>query len=125
MVTSFRPRSPLVKDDSVLTTVRAVSNLSQLYGGYTEYRLENAEERIRTQLKKLRERKKTGKKFDTAGVKLFLEEQRTFFDATLTQLVDDDKVIPGYTDSSHLLAEDLRERDIRKTKFYIGDESRS
>ena len=44
MVTSFRPKCPLIKDDSVLTTVRAISDLSELYGGYAEYRLEMLEE---------------------------------------------------------------------------------
>jgi hypothetical protein len=65
MVTSFRPRSAHVRDDSVLTTVRAISDLSELYFGYGEYRLEIMEERIRAHLKEIRERKLAGRLFNT------------------------------------------------------------
>jgi hypothetical protein len=65
MVTSFRPRSAHVRDDSVLTTVRAISDLSELYFGYGEYRLEIMEERIRAHLKEIRERKRAGRLFNT------------------------------------------------------------
>lgn len=108
MVTSFRPKCPLIKDDSVLTTVRAISDLSELYGGYAEYRLEMLEERVRAQLKKLRENKKRGRRFDTPGVKSFLQEQKAFLDATFAQLVEEDQVIRGFTDTSHLISEELR-----------------
>ncbi|ESZ98847.1 hypothetical protein SBOR_0705 [Sclerotinia borealis F-4128] len=60
MVTSFRPRSPHIRDDTVLTTVRPVSNLSNLYGQTVEYQLENAEARIRSMLKELRDSMKAG-----------------------------------------------------------------
>ena len=55
MVTSFRPRSPFVRDDSVLTTVRPSSNLVPLYGQIVEYQLENMEARVRHMLKMVRE----------------------------------------------------------------------
>src|SRR5579859_875349 len=38
MVTSYRPRDPHVKDSSVLTTVRPVSNLAELYEQWFRYR---------------------------------------------------------------------------------------
>ena len=121
MVTSFRPKDPLVKDDSVLQTVRAVSNLSELYGGYAEYRLEMLEERIRRQQKVDRERKKLGRRFDTARMKAFLIEQQAFIDHMLKELVDEDRVIPGYTDPSHLISEDLKEKAVKKAKAYLGE----
>lgn len=121
MVTSFRPRSPLVRDDTVLTTVRPISDLSELYGGYAEYRLEVLEERIRAQLKQLRERKKTGRRFATKSVKSFIADQKDFLDAMLTQMVDDDKVIAGFTDSSHLISEDLRNAHQKKAKMWDGE----
>jgi len=120
MVTSFRPRSPLVKDDTVLTTVRAISDLSELYGGYAEYRLEILEERIRAQLKQLRERKKAGRRFATASVKSFIAEQKDFLDVMLTQMVDDDKVVAGFTDASHLISDDLRVDHGKKAKLWEG-----
>ena len=55
MVTSFRPRSCRIRDDTVLNTVRPISNLSDLYGQTVEYNLENAESRIRQMLKNVRE----------------------------------------------------------------------
>ena len=39
-VTSWRPRSPFVKDNSELRTVRPVSDLTELYYDFAEYRLE-------------------------------------------------------------------------------------
>ncbi|KAK5096613.1 hypothetical protein LTS08_007486 [Lithohypha guttulata] len=120
MVTSFRPKSPLVQDDTILDTVRAVSNLPDLYRDYTEYRLELVEERVRAQLKKIRERKNRGHKFDIPGNKAFLREQKQFFESMLKALVDEDKVIPGYTDSSHLISPDLKERDEFFSKLYVA-----
>lgn len=122
MVTSFRPKSPLVKDDSVLTTVRAISDLSELYGGFAEYRLEILEERVRAELKKLRDNKKRGRRFDTAGVKSFLQEQQSFLEATCKQIIDEDQVIPGFTDTSHLVSEELRVRAKQRDKGFVGEE---
>ena len=74
MVTSFRPRSSALRDDTVLTTVRPVSNLSELYFQFSEYRLEILEDRIRKQLKVLRDSKRGRKKFNTLKLKRFLQE---------------------------------------------------
>ncbi|ATZ45662.1 hypothetical protein BCIN_01g04060 [Botrytis cinerea B05.10] len=72
MVTSFRPRSPRVRDDTVLTTVRPISNLSDLYGQTVEYQLENAEARIRIMLKELRDSMKAGAT-NAKAIKNFLD----------------------------------------------------
>ena len=73
MVTSFRPKSPFLPDDSALPTVRGISDLSELYYQYGQYRLEIIEERIRDRLKRLREDHAAGKKTDTKALKAFLD----------------------------------------------------
>ena len=110
MVTSFRPRSALIKDDTVLTTVRAVSDLPELYSQYTEYRLEMLEERIRAHLKEIRNRKRAHRRFNTTASKLFVAEQEVFLAAMNREMIDEDKVIKGFIHDSHLLSGDLKER---------------
>lgn len=110
MVTSFRPRSPAFPDDTVLTTVRPISNLSELYFQFSEYRLEMLEKRIRKQLKQMRDRRGVHRGFDTWGMKRFLAEQEKFLAHMDKEMVEEDKVIKGFTDDSHLLSEDLKER---------------
>jgi hypothetical protein len=125
MVTSFRPKSAFIKDDTVLTTVRAISDLSELYSQYTEYRLEMLEERIRAHLKEIRDRKRANRRFDTAASKRFLDEQQQFLAAIDREVVDEDKVIKGFTDDSHLLSADLKlqsKKRLRSSRSF-GDES--
>lgn len=98
MVTSFRPKSPFVRDDSVLTSVRPISDLSELYFEFAEYRLAMLEERVRTQLKVLRRGREASKKFNTQALKDFLAEQEAFIKHTINELVDDDKVPMGFID---------------------------
>ena len=95
MVTSFRPKSPFLADDSVLTTVRGISDLSELYYEYGRYRLEMLEERVRAQLKRLRESHASGKKTDTKALKFFLGEQEHFLQRTNREIVQDEDVIGG------------------------------
>ena len=92
MVTSFRPRCPSVRDDTVLKTVIPVSDLSKLYFQFSEYRLELLEERIRTQLKRMRETEKRSRKFDVVGVKRFLQEQGDFLTHMVKEMVEYDLV---------------------------------
>ena len=103
MVTSFRPRCPTVRDDTVLTTVRPVSNLEELYFQFSEYRLEILEERIRQQLKTMRDQKRASKKLDTPKLKKFLKEQQHFLDHMDKEIVDNASVKPGMIDESHLI----------------------
>lgn len=51
VVTCFRPKSPHVRDDPVLTGVTAINYKERLYAQDAEYRLEMLEERIRVKLK--------------------------------------------------------------------------
>ncbi|KAL8674695.1 MAG: hypothetical protein Q9168_000927 [Polycauliona sp. 1 TL-2023] len=102
MVTSFRPRNPNVPDDTVLTTVRPVSNLSELYSQYSEYRLEILEERVRTQLRVLRENKRGGRKVNVKALKDFIRDQTDFLAHMNKEMVSEELVIKGSIDDSHL-----------------------
>jgi hypothetical protein len=88
MITSFRPKSPLVKDESVLTGVRGISNLNELYSDYTQYRLEILEERIRDRLRTERQRVLERKPFRIQDVKAFLAEQKAFLESMSNELVE-------------------------------------
>lgn len=102
MVTSFRPKSPLIRDDTVLTTVRPVSNLPDLYSQYSEYRLEILEERIRAELKEIRKYRAAGRGISTKKLKAFLEEQQRFLEHMNAEVVDDENVEMGNIDMAIL-----------------------
>lgn len=95
-VTSWRPRSPFVKDDSVLRTVRPVSDLTELYPDFAEYRLEIMEQRIRREREKLHARREAGTKFDTLAHKSFLQESAAFLAHTDHELIAEEKVRTGF-----------------------------
>lgn len=95
MVTSFRPRSPRIRDDTVLTTVRPISNLSDLYGQTVEYQLENAEARIRHMLKNIRDSMKAGST-DVQAVKSFLDFEIRTLSHLNEEIVDEEKVARGH-----------------------------
>lgn len=117
MVTSFRPKSAFIKDDTVLTTVRAISDLTALYSQYTEYRFEMLEERLRAHLKEIRESKRAHR-FNTKATKAFIAEQKNFLDSMLKELVDDELVTVGFTDGdSHLLSSDLKVQSRKKARL--------
>ncbi|KAI0190453.1 hypothetical protein EV127DRAFT_495151 [Xylaria flabelliformis] len=88
MVTSFRPKNPLVKDDTVLVGVRGISNIDELYTQYTEYRLEVLEERLRLKMREERKRQVAKRSFDIVAMKKFLSEQRAFLDSMISELQD-------------------------------------
>ncbi|KAF7906099.1 hypothetical protein EAF00_000378 [Botryotinia globosa] len=94
MVTSFRPRSPRVRDDTVLTTVRPISNLSDLYGQTVEYQLENAEARIRIMLKELRDSMKAGAT-NAKAIKSFLDFEISQLTHLNEEIVDESLVKVG------------------------------
>jgi hypothetical protein len=95
MVTSFRPRSPRIRDDMVLTTVRPVSNLSDLYGQTVEYQLENAESRIRHMLKNIRDAMKAGAT-DVKSIKSFLDFEITTLSHLNREIVEEHMVQKGH-----------------------------
>lgn len=89
MVTCFRPKSPLIRDETVLTGVRGISNKSELYTQYTEYRLEILEERIRAKMKDERLRVQANKLFNTTEVRKWLLEQKGFIESMLSEIIDE------------------------------------
>lgn len=105
MVTSFRPKHHTYRDDTVLTTVRPISNLSELYYQFSEYRLEILEERIRNQLKTMRDAQRSGRKVNTKFLKAFLQEQEMFLAHMNKEMIDDEFVTKGSIDDSHLFSE--------------------
>jgi len=107
MVTSFRPRQPELRDDTVLTTVRPISDLSELYYQFSEYRLEMLEDRIRRQLRELRVARDGGKKLAIAQLKEFLKEQEAFLAHMNKEIVADETVTRAfYEDRDVLPSED-------------------
>ncbi len=66
------------------------------------------EERLRAQLKEIRDRKRARRGFNTAAVTAFIAEQKDFLDVMLREIVEDDKVVRGFTDDSHLVSDDLK-----------------
>ena len=88
MVTSFRPRDPHAKDESFLGGVRKISNVPAIYQQYTEYRLENLEERLRSELKSVRKQGRSGKAFDYVKTRMWLVEQKEYIESMIAELRD-------------------------------------
>ncbi|EAW10213.1 uncharacterized protein ACLA_046790 [Aspergillus clavatus NRRL 1] len=114
MVTSFRPRSPAFPDHTVLTTVRPISDLGELYHQFAEYRFEILEDRLRNANKYMRDQKRASRPFNTRYLKQFIREQIQFLEHMDREIVEDEKVIKGVTDDSHLISQDLKLKRLKK-----------
>ncbi|GAP93116.1 putative 2OG-Fe oxygenase superfamily protein [Rosellinia necatrix] len=88
IVTAFRPKDPLARDETILTGVRGISNLEELYPQYTFYRLENLEERFRLKIKEERRREVERRPFDIAKTRAFLLEQKEYLESMLEELIE-------------------------------------
>ncbi|KAF5719686.1 hypothetical protein FGLOB1_1058 [Fusarium globosum] len=86
-ITAFRPKSPFVKDELVLTGSRPISNQSELVYDYCTYRADVLEIRFREHAKKLREQQAAGIKFNPDPVREFLQEQKEMLEATLLEMI--------------------------------------
>ncbi|OKL64445.1 hypothetical protein UA08_00195 [Talaromyces atroroseus] len=117
-VTSFRPRSSAVKDETVLTTVRPISDLKELYHQYAEYRFEILQDRLRDMERKMRDLKRANRPFDTEGTKAFIREQIQFFETMDQQMVSDQYVQKGYIGDDHLVSDETRE-NFKKRGIYV------
>lgn len=84
MITAFRPRCPMVRDEMVLTGSRPISDQSQLVYDYTMYRAKLLEARMRRFRKKLQEHFESARKFDVEWSKEFHQE---FLEATLAEMI--------------------------------------
>ncbi|KAF9876556.1 hypothetical protein CkaCkLH20_05964 [Colletotrichum karsti] len=87
MITPFRPKSPFVRDELVLTGSRPISDQSMLMYDYTMYRAEVLEERFREVQRRLRRRMEAGKKFDVEDMREFHAEQKEMLEATLAEMI--------------------------------------
>ncbi|KAB8248945.1 hypothetical protein BDV35DRAFT_402881 [Aspergillus flavus] len=88
MVTSLRLKSPFIRDETIIRPLLPTTPKSTLHYQYAEYRLENLEERVRHQLKVMRQHKKANRDFDVASTRKFLLGEREFIDAMLEELED-------------------------------------
>jgi hypothetical protein len=87
MITAFKPRDPLVMDDSVLTTIRPITDHSELYFQWTEYRIEVLQERLRIMMKMMEQQHRSGKKTDKDRIKAFLRQQEELLRITNDEIV--------------------------------------
>ncbi|GJC80490.1 hypothetical protein ColLi_03328 [Colletotrichum liriopes] len=87
MITSFRPRDPCKKDDSVLTSIRPISEHSELYYQWIRYRFEVLQERLKAMLKTLKEDHDAGKQTNVKKIKYFLAQQEDYMAVTNREIV--------------------------------------
>ncbi|KZL81735.1 hypothetical protein CI238_10812 [Colletotrichum incanum] len=88
MITFFRPRDPCMKDDSVLTSIRPISDHSELYYQWTKYRFGVLQERFKAMLKTLEEEHDAVKQTDIKNVKYFLAQQEDYIAVTNREIVE-------------------------------------
>ncbi|KAK7432154.1 hypothetical protein QQZ08_001099 [Neonectria magnoliae] len=88
MITSFRPRDPTIKDDSVLTSIRPISDQSELYYQWTKYRVEVLQERLKGMLAQLEENHRANKPTDVKKVKELLQQQESYLSITNREIVE-------------------------------------
>jgi hypothetical protein len=115
MVTSFRPKSPYIKDGSVLNTVRPISNLSALYGQWLAYRMENLEMRARAHRKDIMARLTGERKLDIAQIKQINQSLIKFLMDTDNELVHESEVAHGHIEESNG-GNNLKARKLRPLK---------
>lgn len=78
----------MIKDSSVLTTIRPITNLSDLYFQWTEYRTKVLQERLRRMLEVLQEQHSAGKPTDVKKMKQFLQEQEEWLAITNKEIIE-------------------------------------
>ncbi|KAF7547515.1 hypothetical protein G7Z17_g7678 [Cylindrodendrum hubeiense] len=88
MITSFRPRDPLIKDDSVLTSIRPISDPSELYYQWTKYRMEVLQARLQGMLTEMEDNYRSNKQTDIKRVKEVLGEQEKYLTITNSEIVE-------------------------------------
>ncbi|KAG4430941.1 hypothetical protein IFR05_013579 [Cadophora sp. M221] len=93
-ITSFRPRDPLIRDDTRLTTIRPISNLIDVYTQVEDYQLENLKARIDAELAKMRQDKGSGK-YDCERFKAFAREAVRVLQHLDNEIVDEALVKKG------------------------------
>jgi hypothetical protein len=87
MVTSWRPKSVHVRDETVLAGVRGITDQNELYYWFSDYRFRNMELRFQAAYRKLKASKEAGLEYDIDATRAFLEEQRDTIDLLLQEIV--------------------------------------
>ncbi|KEF52514.1 uncharacterized protein A1O9_11356 [Exophiala aquamarina CBS 119918] len=87
MITSFRPRDPMIRDTSVLTSIRPISEPSELYFQWSKYRLEVLQGRVRAMLHDLEETHHENRPTDIKKIKQFLQQQEEWMAGTNAEMV--------------------------------------
>lgn len=87
-VTSYRARDPLVRDDSVLTTVSPISDKNELYTDWIEYRMKLLSDRLLALSAKVREGRSAGENFNLDAVRQYLIEQENYISRTYKEMND-------------------------------------
>ncbi|KAH7370941.1 hypothetical protein BKA65DRAFT_522461 [Rhexocercosporidium sp. MPI-PUGE-AT-0058] len=93
-ITSFRPRDPLVRDDTRLTTIRPISNLVDIYTQVEDYQLENLKARIDAELANMRQDRGSGK-YNSVRFKAFAREAVRVLQHLDNEIVDEALVKKG------------------------------
>lgn len=78
----------MVRDTSVLTSIRPLSEPSELFFQWTEYRLEVLQDRLRVMLKDLEENHCADRPTDVKKIKHFLQQQEEWISATNREIVE-------------------------------------
>ena len=85
-----------MRDDSVLSTVRGISDLGELYYQFLRYRLEIVGERVGGMLRELEEGKREGRGVEVGRVKKFLGEMEDLLARTNKEIVEEGEVRRGH-----------------------------
>ena len=89
MVTSLRPKSPFVKDETVLNGIRGITDQDTMYYQYADYQYQNFAARFAKARETALKRRQDEAKFDVDGTRAFLEEQKQVIELLLNQIVAD------------------------------------
>jgi len=78
----------MVRDTSVLTTIRPISEPSELYFQWSTYRLEVLQGRLRVMLRQLEEAHRANRRTDVKKIKQFLQQQEEWLMDTNREMVE-------------------------------------
>lgn len=82
MITAYRPRDPSISHTSVLTTIRPISDLSEVYRQWTKYRAEVLRGQLDELIQVLEQDYHEGKPTDKARIKKLLQQQEEWLYGT-------------------------------------------
>ncbi|KAG9086105.1 hypothetical protein FS749_003901 [Ceratobasidium sp. UAMH 11750] len=93
MVTSYRAKDSMIRDDSVLTTIRPVANLNELYYDWSTYRLDLLSERFKRQSEEFKKMRGDGQGpwgeeiVNKDEFKAWIRDQIKYLQTTIAEMV--------------------------------------